>query len=310
VDATQSAVYGIIAGRDEQLNWIRLNEYINICLPQPDGKNLPLTGRNPKPGGKPNEMEPVQVKYWNLDWAKQAAQDYYDRVKGGEAADAPVDDVLRENLCHVDIEAIYTYYVPNAKQFYDTAKSYTQDNTGRSFDGMLPIRRGQSAACRTGLGGGPSRRDVSKGRHDFPARHVGVQLGTELPANFPTRRRSATGCRPRGKGGPDDPINDRVTHVFLYYAWPIAEPKPARLRRSLPTCSSRWFPAEARRFQVSNRAAILATPGCRWALPRYNPVPAAAVAPERQCPHRRRPAVHPKVVAEAAVVADLLHLRR
>src|SRR5207248_2323104 len=33
-------VKGVIAGKDEQLNWIRLNEYISRCLPQPDGSNL------------------------------------------------------------------------------------------------------------------------------------------------------------------------------------------------------------------------------------------------------------------------------
>src|SRR5262249_39805930 len=38
-------VKAVIAGKDEQLNWILLNQYINRCLPQPDGSNLKFRQR-------------------------------------------------------------------------------------------------------------------------------------------------------------------------------------------------------------------------------------------------------------------------
>ena len=44
-------------------------------------------GKRQKPGGKPGELDPFQIKYWNTQPAKEAADDYYSRMQGGESAD-------------------------------------------------------------------------------------------------------------------------------------------------------------------------------------------------------------------------------
>ncbi|MFL5331448.1 MAG: type IV pilus assembly protein PilM [Gemmataceae bacterium] len=224
VEGTRDAVYGIIAGREEQLNWIRLNEYVNICLPQPDGKNLPLTGRNPRPGGKKDELEPMQVKYWNFDKAKEANQEYQERVKGGEAADAPLDPELRENLCHVDVEAIYTFYVSSAKQFYDTAKAKSLDETGAQFNGMLDFDVNNpppaEPAWAVAIHGSTYQKDGAIFLRDT----LVYNLARNCKRNFTGGAATAAPAADAAKA-PDDPIHDRVTHVFLWNCLPF-EPKP------------------------------------------------------------------------------------
>jgi type IV pilus assembly protein PilM len=231
VEQTRDAVYSIIAGRDEQLNWIRLNEYINLCLPQPDGKNLPLTGKNQKPGGKPGELEPFQVKYWNTDRAKEAAQDYFDRVRGGDAADTPMDPELRENLCHVDVESIYTLYTSSARQFYDNAKTYSAEHAGTAFDGMLDYDLNNPPPAEPAWGIAIHGSTYQKDGRIFLRDTLVYNLARNCkrvfgpPGTPPTEPAAPTdGGAP--KAGTDDPIVDRVTHAFLYYTWAIPEPKP------------------------------------------------------------------------------------
>ncbi|MBX7106038.1 MAG: type IV pilus assembly protein PilM, partial [Gemmataceae bacterium] len=222
VDETLNAVKSIIAGKDEQLNWIRLNEYINKCLPRPDGKNLELTGATPKPGGKPGEMVPKQRDYWNTIKAKEAAEDYASRVRGGESADAPIDEALREHLCRVDIESIHTFYVPSLKQFYDNAKKETLDKTGKEFDAMLyydtqnPPKDGEGGWA-VAIHGVTYHKDGPIFLRDT----LVYNLARFCQRNFSGTTTTPPATEGAANKGPDDPIVDRVTHVFLYNAWTV-----------------------------------------------------------------------------------------
>lgn len=230
---TLNAVKSIIAGKDEQLNWIRLNEYVNRCLPRPDGKNLELNGTTPKPGGKPSEMVPNQTAYWNNDKAKEAAADYYARVAGDESSDAPIDDVLRENLCRVDIEAVHTYFTPNLKQFFDAAKKESFDESNTEFDAMLyydtqnPPKDGE-AGWVIALHG----TTYQKNGAIFLNHTLVYNLARNCQRNFA----AAGGAAPanpeaNANKGPDDPIVDRISHVFLFNTWTDDNPSPNAFKK-------------------------------------------------------------------------------
>lgn len=237
VATTLDAVKSIVAGREEQLNWLRIVEQVNKCLPHPGGKNLKLQGNVLRPGGKPGEMVPNQVKYWTLDLAKEAYQDYLDRARGGESSDAPIDDVLRENLCRVDIEAVHSYFVPDLKQFYDAAKKETAEKTGKEFDGMLnydvnePPKAGEGGWV-IALHGVTYQKDGAIFLRDTLVNNLAEVSKRNLPlpgpvGSSPTPTPApATGDATAAAKGPEDPIKDRITHAFLYNCWTIEDPKP------------------------------------------------------------------------------------
>jgi hypothetical protein len=103
-----SDVMGVIAGKEEQLDWLLLNRFIAAQLPQPDGSNL--------------KENPRQTRYWNTEEAKNARSEYLDRIRGGAKADQPMPDEMRQNLVLVDVEAIDARYTENLKQVFDNAQ--------------------------------------------------------------------------------------------------------------------------------------------------------------------------------------------
>ena len=108
VEKVTGEVRGVISGKDEQLNWLVLNKFINAQLPQPDGSNL--------------QEDPLQKKYWNTESAKVARDEYLNRVRGGQKADQPMPDDIRENLVLVDVEAIDSLYTENLKMAFENGQ--------------------------------------------------------------------------------------------------------------------------------------------------------------------------------------------
>jgi type IV pilus assembly protein PilM len=105
VSKVTDEVNGVIAGKDEQLDWLVLNKWINAQLPQPDGSNL--------------KEHPRQTQYWSNDKAAVALGEYQERVRGGQKADQQMPDDVRENLVLVDVEAINSLYTDNLKMAFD-----------------------------------------------------------------------------------------------------------------------------------------------------------------------------------------------
>jgi type IV pilus assembly protein PilM len=108
VSKVTKEVTGVIAGKDEQLNWLILNKFINAQLPQPDGSNL--------------KENPLQTRYWATEKAAEALREYQSRVRGGQNSDQPMPDDVRENLVLVDVEAISSLYTDNLKTAFENAK--------------------------------------------------------------------------------------------------------------------------------------------------------------------------------------------
>src|SRR5205807_9648615 len=97
-------VKGVIAGKDEQKDWILLNEYINKCLPNPEpleGVPAEVRGGNLRSRGKTlaDPSKPIdQTIYWNSKPVLDAMREYRDRVRGGQSADQPLPDEIRKLL--------------------------------------------------------------------------------------------------------------------------------------------------------------------------------------------------------------------
>jgi type IV pilus assembly protein PilM len=160
-------VKAVIAGKDEQLNWIKINEYIDLCLPNPESADVPK-GQDPIDGGvfrtinygptwlrqtqdpdkDPSQwMNKLQAKYWNTDPAKKAWEMYRERVHGGQSADAPLPPDVRENLFLLDVESVDFLFTENLKQFFENAQKHTKTRSAElygicEFDKFNPPKEG------------------------------------------------------------------------------------------------------------------------------------------------------------------------
>jgi len=121
---TTEDVQKIIAGKDERLNWIRLNEFIAKCLPQPDGTNLDM------------DVE-FQKKHVRKSEAKAATEQYDNRKFGkNEVADVPLNDESLKHLASLDIEAVFAMYTDDLKDFMTKAKDVTKNKFGNELEGI------------------------------------------------------------------------------------------------------------------------------------------------------------------------------
>src|SRR5439155_4524356 len=102
VKMMQDQVKAVIAGKDEQKDWLLINQYINRCLPNPEPNGGNLKSRD-KTLDDPNRTI-NQTVYWNDNAAKVALEQYHERINGGVSADQPNPEDIRDNLPLVDVE--------------------------------------------------------------------------------------------------------------------------------------------------------------------------------------------------------------
>ncbi|HEX4590136.1 MAG TPA: type IV pilus assembly protein PilM [Gemmataceae bacterium] len=253
VTKVTNEVKGVIAGKEEQLNWLLLNKFIAAQLPQPDGSNLP---ENPR-----------QQQYWNTDLAKRALREYQDRVRGGQTADQPMPDDLRENLVLVDVEAVNTMYTDNLKTAFDGALREVKVASGvRDFleAGMCRYDAENPPTEKPPPDGGGWIIEIrgstyhKAGRQfilDTLLRNITVNGRKDLPLE-PAAGAAAPGAPPAAPGAPpaaapgaadgkpaasaqrpDDEqammnaiIKDRVRYAFLYRYQTDPDPKPGAFK--------------------------------------------------------------------------------
>jgi type IV pilus assembly protein PilM len=264
VNQLTAAVKGVIAGKDEQLNWIRLNEYISRCLPQPDGTNLKSRGKTL------DEARPInQFEIWNTAEAQEAMRQYYDRVRGGQSADSPIPEKIRQDLVLVDLEAIDSRWCDNLKNFFDNAQRISRDTYGQELSGMLkydkdnPPKDGDKGWIIELRGstynkngriflkdtlvhnltyGLPYLNPPLKVRETIP--FVGEAAPAAPPGGAPPGGAAPGGAPPGGAppagggaagGGPpaptgSDPIVDRISHILILNVWTVHNPQPGTVQ--------------------------------------------------------------------------------
>jgi type IV pilus assembly protein PilM len=223
-------VKGVIAGKDEQRNWLLLNEFINRSLPnpEPNGGNLKSTN---KWLDDPDKLI-NQTVYWNTNEARNAVEQYRERIAGGQSADQPIPEEIREHLPLVDIETVYCLYCDNLKQFFERAERESKIASGFGLGGMLKYDRDNPPKDNekgwvVELRGTTWQKDNRKFIIDslvhnltYGARGKLPVSGTAPPAAPPPTP------SPGGKQEAVDPITERISHVFLFNYRIDHDPKP------------------------------------------------------------------------------------
>jgi type IV pilus assembly protein PilM len=219
-------VKGVIAGKDEQKDWLLLNAYINRCLPnpEPNGGNLKSTD---KWLDDPN-VRINQTVYWNTNEARNAMEQYKERIAGGQSADQPIPEEIREHLPLVDVESIHGLYSDNLKTFFEKAERESDRASGVKLDGMLKYDRDNPPKDNEKgwvieIRGTTWKKESRKFIIDSLVHNLThLERGT-LPV---------TGSAPPPAETPDAPkdemyaIRGRISHVFLFTYLPDHDPKP------------------------------------------------------------------------------------
>jgi type IV pilus assembly protein PilM len=241
-------VKAVIAGKEEQLDWLVLNKFIVAQLPRPDGSNL---------------QEPKQRVYWNTQLAKNARDEYLDRVRGGQSADQPIADELRQNLVLMDIEAVNSLYTDNLKQVFETAKTVVPRVSGYQtlaeagmcqYDADNPPKEAppDGAGWVMEIRGSTYHRDGRKFILDTLVHNLAKNSRLNLPMTGAAGGAAAPGTPPAAPPAapaagqpaaaapdlrPEDEeamnkaiIKDRLTHVFLFNYDEDGDAKPGVFR--------------------------------------------------------------------------------
>ncbi|VTS02815.1 type IV pilus assembly protein PilM [Tuwongella immobilis] len=211
VKNTQNDVKTIIAGQDEQKNWIRLNQYINACLPIP--------------GDTGNLLLPNQLQYWRSQQGLNALQDYRNRIAGGIPVDQPIDFKVRSSLAVVDIESMYCRYTDNLTTFFEKVKKETTDLTALPLNGMIEAdanKPPEGAGWVIELQGTTFH---EKGR-DFLKSCLVANLANGVPVTGGVRFNVENLPPEQQERLKADPILNKVSHVFLYDVKEDKNPQP------------------------------------------------------------------------------------
>lgn len=213
-DKTKEDVKTIIAGQDERLNWIRLNEFINACLPTPPMGNIPAN---------------IPDRYYQTREGKIAIDNFQRRLREGIDPLASNNDPTRVDLPMVDVETVYCQYTDNLKQFFDNAEAELKTKkillSKQDEAGMLPE---DYSAPPEGAGWVVEIRGVTyhKGGRQFIKDTLlrNIQFGPPPSTRSRFANNRTSNVKP-GTGKPEnqpvngegaDPIRDRITHAFLY----------------------------------------------------------------------------------------------
>lgn len=170
VEANQNAIKSLMAGKEERLNWVLLNRFLNDSLPVPalrvegkvkkagnkltitdaHGKNREFTidasiialvnGQPVNPADLRDGQDAAIVfqedagakKYWEAPAAKTAYLQHWSRQAGGRGLDARPDDEGIQNLIHINLESVNALYCTDLNAFF------SQVQTKKDYaDGML-----------------------------------------------------------------------------------------------------------------------------------------------------------------------------
>jgi len=222
-------VRGVIAGKDEQRDWLLLNEFINRCLPNPEPKGGNLVSRD-KWLDDPNKRID-QTVYWNNEPAQTALAQYRERINGGQSADQPIPEDVRENLPLVDIESIYSLYSENLKMFFDKAEAASFKASNVKLDGMLKYDRDNPPKDNE-KGWVIEIRGTTwqKAKSKFIIDSLVHNLTYLERKTLPTSGAAAPSTENPDSAKNDEryPVRDRISHVFLYNYRVDEDPQPGR----------------------------------------------------------------------------------
>ena len=116
----REAAVSILRGSQERANWMTVLRYINECLPQPDGTNLPAVYEN----GRLDPTCPLAVYFATNDAARRAAERLRELNQQGLR-----DEIDLGDLVQINVQSVWARYctVPMATSFYNNVKKNAED---------------------------------------------------------------------------------------------------------------------------------------------------------------------------------------
>ena len=201
VDDLERQVGRIIAGQDERVNWLKLNKFINDCLPHPNGDNL---------------TDKQKQLYW------EKGKDSWERFEKGQGAIR--DDNTSETeeelkyLTQINLEAVDALYSDDLSNYF---KRLHDMKKGLLF-GMAEEDRKNGPK---GAGWVVEVRGFTyhNGQHDFLLETLVDNLNTKRkvgivapPVAGPAAKGPAGTAKDEPKKPEIDPIKGNVSHVVLF----------------------------------------------------------------------------------------------
>jgi len=195
VDALKREIRSVVAGQEERLNWIKLQKFVNECLPRPDGKVNKVADEQLQ-----KKLEEKMAVFLDKEGGRAAYNKYLARQSAGknEAMAAASEEGL-DDLLQINIESLNALYTDDLGGFFRNLKVASPD-----LDGMPEEEK---KTPPTGAGWVVEVRGYTYNR---------LQRGFVAETfvdNLINRSRAA-------KPSADDPIGGKVSHVCLYkYKW-------------------------------------------------------------------------------------------
>jgi hypothetical protein len=193
VEKLKAAVRTIVAGQEERLNWIKLNKFINDCLPRPDGQGL--TDKQKELFGDKGKVA------WNQFVARQMA----DKNQAAAASEEGLEDLMQINL-----EAVNALYCDDLGAYFKRLEADKRLNGMPQEDKDKPP---------TGAGWVVELRGYTfhQAQRDF--------VVETLLANIISKSKKPT---TPAKPGELDPITAKVSHPVLYAHKPMENTIPGK----------------------------------------------------------------------------------
>jgi type IV pilus assembly protein PilM len=192
IEELKKSINGIVAGQNERVNWLKLNKFINECLPRPDGKNL---------------VGDHQKAFWT-----KGGEEAYKNFMAGQSgakndAAAPLGDGGLENLIQINLETVNALFTEDLSGYFGRLKAACKELDGMPAEDQktLPSGSGWVVELR------------GYTYHDQQRKFI-VET---LVDNIATKARKAAEVK---DGEPPDPIAGKdgklITHPVLYkFTW-------------------------------------------------------------------------------------------
>ena len=226
VEETKNDVKAIIAGQEERVNHLAINQYINLALP--------------RPGDKGNMLSAETSALWNTNRGKKAVKRFEEQLRQGIDPRIAQDDESRLYLPMLDVEAIYSRFVPDLKAYHEFCGKQSKIETTRSFGGAKelggltefdlanpPVGEGWAVEIR-GSTYFTNPEDAEVTTDKFLARTL-IQNLRQLQIDKPGLLPRVQGTTADGKPAVDDkgkPVYiNPISHVFLWSVIPETNPQ-------------------------------------------------------------------------------------
>jgi type IV pilus assembly protein PilM len=239
-------VKSIVLGQDERMNWIQFNQFVNRCLPRPDGSNL---WDQPS---KPDNQSAKQL-YWN-ESAKEAYRKFVDQqtgnLKPGEKND---EEQWRDDLVQANVESVYCVYANDLGQFLNGLKGSMDPEVLKLADEKVRTTPPEGKGWVCEVRGYTYHRDnyrfvIKAVVHNLARTPIRVKLGESTVASAespppatntaPAPAPAATGTQTAAAAKADDKSKDKagekpaepnpsdVSHVILHSYYIDRDPEP------------------------------------------------------------------------------------